>query len=57
MPQYQSGQSFGDRAASSASDFGDVFASEGVLVLDLHFVDLISADLLSLQCVHQIYLH
>lgn len=53
----KSGESFGDGTTGCPSDLRNVFASEGVLVLELHFVDLVGTDVLALESVHEVDLH
>lgn len=49
-----SGESLGDGLAGSPPDFGNILPCEGVLVLNLDLVDLISTNVLLLNGVHEV---
>ena len=53
----KSGEPLSDCPTCSATHFRNVLPSESVLILDLHLVDLVSPDVLALQCVHEVDLH
>ena len=50
----QSGEAFGYIFAAGAADLRYVLACQGVLILDFDLVDLVSPNILLLDCIHQI---